>query len=225
MTKAWLDRLAEGASALGVPLGADALASLGRFADRLVEWNARIDLSAIKDLDEIREKHFLDSLAGVPLLRSADRRIVDLGSGGGFPGVALAIVCPDRAFVSVESRSKKAVFQRQVARELGLTNLEVRAERIESLDLDAPDLFTARALADLDALVEMTERWLAAGSHLLAWKASRLDAELAAAKPRLGEHSLEVLDRSDFVLPESGEPRALVRLGRTSVPDAAGTSG
>lgn len=214
MTPAWQSALATGAASLGVTLAPEVVARLATFADRLIEWGAKIDLTSIKDPDEIREKHFLDSLAGLPLLRERDRRLADLGSGGGFPGVVLAIVDPGRHVVSVESRSKKAVFQRQVGRELGLPNLEVHAERIENLaSLERPDLVIARALADMDELVRLSERWLSAGAELLAWKSSKIDEELAAARPRIERLGLRILDRKDLTLPESGEPRTLVRVG------------
>jgi len=213
VTPAWKDALIAGASALGVPIDSTKAELLARFCDRLLEWNAKIDLSSITDPDEVREKHVLDSLAGVALLRATDLRIVDLGSGGGFPGVVLAIVDPSRRVVSVESRGKKGVFQRQAARELGITNLEVRSERIEALELELPDVITARALADVDELVRLTERWLRKGSHLLAYKSSKVDEELAAAEPRLAKTGVRVLERKDFSLPGSGEPRTLLRLG------------
>lgn len=221
MTPDWQDKLRAGADVLGVPISPTQAATLATFCDRLVEWNAKIDLSSIKDPDEIREKHFLDSLAGVTLLRESDRRIGDLGSGGGFPGIVLAILEPGRHVVSVESRTKKGVFQRQVARELGLRNFEVRTERIEDAGFDA-DLLTARALADLDELLRLTARWLGKGSSLLAYKSSRADAELAAAAPRMAKAGIAVVERRDFVLPESKEPRVLLRL---SAPVAAATTG
>lgn len=214
MTPAWKEALFTSAVALGVPIGSATVEALGAFCDRLLEWNAKIDLSSIKDPDEIRAKHVLDSLAGFLLLRSADVRIADLGSGGGFPGVVLAIADPARRIVSVESRTKKAVFQRQVARELGLQNLEVLGERIEDLKIERPDVVTARALADLDELLRLTESWLGEGTHLLAYKSSKANEELAGAATRMAKSGLVLLERRDFALPETGEPRTLLRIGR-----------
>ena len=215
MTPDWKSALGTSAAAVGATLDAVALDALALFCDRLLEWNKKIDLTTITNPDQVREKHVVDSLAGVPLLRSGDRRVADLGSGGGFPGVVLAIVDRSRQVVSVESRTKKAVFQRQVARELKLTNLEVLDQRIEDLSIPRPDLITARALADLGELVRLNEAWLEEGAHLLAWKSTKVDEELAGAKARIERLGLVVLDRKDFALPESKEPRTLIRLGRT----------
>jgi len=216
VTPAWKEALAAGAAALPVPIAPATVDALATFCDRLLEWNAKIDLSSIKDPDEIRAKHVLDSLSGFLLLRPADVRVADLGSGGGFPGVVLAIADPARRFVSVESRTKKAVFQRQVARELGLKNLEVLGERIEDVTkkIERPDVVTARALAELDELLRLTDSWLAEGTHLLAYKSSKADEELSAAATRMAKGGFVLLDRKDFALPETGEPRTLLRIGR-----------
>lgn len=215
MTPEWKATLATSAAAVGVTLDPASLDALALFCDRLLEWNRKIDLTTITDPGAVREKHIVDSLAGVPLLRAGDRRLADLGSGGGFPGVVLAIVDRSRQVVSVESRTKKAVFQRQVARELKLTNLEVLDQRIEDLSIPRPDLLTARALADLDELIRLNEARLEEGAHLLVWKSSKVDEELRGAKARIARLGLVVLDRRDFALPESGEPRTLLRLGRS----------
>lgn len=213
MTPEWKEALLLGAATLGLPIDEATADRLGRFCDRLLEWNAKIDLSSITDPDEVREKHVLDSLAGLAVFRPGDHRVADLGSGGGFPGVVLAIVDPARTVLSVESRGKKAVFQRQIARELGLTNLEVKEARIEALEMERPDVITARALADLDELVRLTERWLRAGAHLVAYKSSKVDEEVAGASDRMTKTGVAILQRVDFELPGSGEPRTLLRIG------------
>ncbi len=211
----WIERLVEGSATLGVTLDAANAARLATFADRLAEWGAKMDLSSIEGLDEIREKHFLDSIAGLPLL---DRpgRLIDLGSGGGFPGVVLAILRPDLDVLSVESRSKKGVFQRQVARELGVKNLEVQTARIEEVAASepAPVWVTARALADLSGLLALAKPWLAGGAGLVAWKSSKVDEELAASAAEMAAERLAVDKRREVRLPESGDPRTLVVIGR-----------
>lgn len=208
MTPAWIEKLIEGAGTLGVALDRPTAERLARFADLLVEWGAKMDLTSIKDPNEIREKHFLDSLAAVPELKGA-KDVVDLGSGAGFPGLVLAAILPNTQVVSVESRSKKSVFQRQVIREVGLANANVETARAEDViaKRHAPSFVTARALSDLDELVRLTDVWLGRGATLVAFKASGVDEEIAKAKARLGEHSLR---RRDFQLPESGDPRTFV---------------
>lgn len=213
MTPDWIARLREGSQALGAPLDEAQSVALGRFADLLVEWGARMDLTSIRAPDEIREKHFLDSLAGLPLL-SSDGVLADLGSGAGFPGLVLAVVRPDLQVVSIESRSKKGVFQRQVARALGLRNVRVETARLEELveTMDPPAWITARALTDLHGLIEGTERWLRGGARLIAYKSTRIDEELDAARTPMEALGVSVERRLDLALPESGDPRTILRL-------------
>ena len=210
---AWIDRLKTGAATLGHPLAESDAARLAAFADRLIEWGGKMDLSAIDTLDEIREKHFLDSIAGLALLDTPGP-LFDLGSGGGFPGLVIAALRPEVRVVSVESRSKKGVFQRQVARDLGLANLEVRTERIEEVVRReaAPAFATARALADLTTLLGWTRPWLEQGCALIAWKSSRADEELRGADSAMESSRLFVDRRVDLLLPESGDPRTLLRI-------------
>lgn len=206
MTPAWIARLAESAGALGVSLDADAAQRLGRFADLLEVWGARMDLSSIRDPDEVREKHFVDSLAGLRVVRGPGL-FVDFGSGAGFPGLVLAIARPELEVLSVESRSKKGVFQRQVLRELKIENASVITARAEDVirETPAPTWIGARALTDLAGLVTLARPWLDAGATLVAWKSSKVEAEIAAA----GLEGL-VVERDEFALPESGDPRTLV---------------
>jgi 16S rRNA (guanine527-N7)-methyltransferase len=218
VTREWIERLIKGAAVLGVELAPEAANDLATFADRLVEWGAKMDLSSITDLDQIREKHFLDSLAAAPLLDRGGS-LVDMGSGPGFPGLVLAVVRPDLQVVSVESRSKKTSFQRQVVRDLDLTNVEVRTARVEELVAKdaAPVWITARAVAELGDLIALVSRWLEdGGSTLVAWKASKSEAEIASAAKSLKSTETRVLRRPSFRLPESGDYRELVFVGRTN---------
>lgn len=208
MTPAWSETLARGAVAMGVPLEAAALDRLTRFADLLLEWNKKMDLTSITDPDEVREKHFLDALAGLPAF-AGEGVLVDLGSGPGIPGLVLAAVRPDLKVVSVESKSKKGVFQRQVIRALGLKGTEVRTERMEDViaTTPAPTWVTARALTDLDGLVKATKPWLEKGTVLVAYKSAKVDEELAAAEKST---RLRITQRLDLTLPESKDPRTIL---------------
>jgi 16S rRNA (guanine527-N7)-methyltransferase len=106
---------------------------LDRYLALLETWNKRINLTSVRDANEIRRKHFDDSLAVVPHLPAEARTLVDVGSGAGFPGAVLALARPDLAVTLVESNNKKVAFLRTVARELGLANVTVDASRIEAV--------------------------------------------------------------------------------------------
>ncbi len=182
-------RLAE----VGVRLDPPTLATLGDYLARLLAMNEQMNLTAIKDPTEAWERHALDALTLVPLLAEerAGSRLVDVGSGGGLPGIPLAIARPDLLVTLVEATQKKAAFLKAVVAALGLDNVEVHAERAELLgagDLHGVfDVVTARAVARLTQLVPLTAPFAKPGGLVLLVKGQRADEELAEAKRALAE--------------------------------------
>jgi 16S rRNA (guanine527-N7)-methyltransferase len=181
-------RLAE----IGVTLDAAVIARLGDYLARLLAMNEQMNLTAIKDPIEAWDKHVLDALTLVPLLADlgAGARLADIGSGGGIPGIPLAIARPDLQVTLVEATQKKATFLVAVAAALGLTNVSVRAERAEQLgkgDLrGAFDAVTARAVGRLVMLVPLTVPFVRPGGLVLLIKGQRAEEELAEASWVLG---------------------------------------
>jgi 16S rRNA (guanine527-N7)-methyltransferase len=181
-------RLARLSARYGLPAGAEA-----RFAAllRLVEAEPSA-ITTVRDPIEGADVHVADSLVALdlPAVRAA-HRIADLGSGGGFPGLVLAIALPEARVALVESVGRKCAFLAGAASELGLTNVEVVNARAEAWDegLRAHDLVAARALAALPVLVEYAAPLLAPGGDLVAWKGRLETAEEAdgrAAAQALG---------------------------------------
>jgi len=160
-------------------------------------------ITAVRDPRQGVEAHVADALAGLALapVRSA-RRIADLGAGGGFPGLVLAVALPDAHVALVESAARKCAFLRAAAEDLGLGgSVEVVEARAEDwpAGLGAHDLVTARALALLTVLLEYAAPLLATGGSLVAWKGRRSAAEEAdgaAAAERLGMSAPEALAAS-----------------------------
>ncbi len=217
MTHEWKRKLAVGAARLGIDLAERDAERLAQFSELLVTWGRTIDLTSVLEPEAIRERHLLDSIAAQVMFPSGSS-IVDLGSGAGFPGLVLSVVRSDLTITSVEARAKKCAFQRQVVRELRLRGVEVVNARAEEVirSRPAPDWVTARALASVEGLVQLSSRWLLAGTRLLAMKSSGLDEELQAAAPTLRSHGLGVLETRALTLPESGDPRVLLVIGRCS---------
>jgi 16S rRNA (guanine527-N7)-methyltransferase len=182
-------------AAIGVALDAAAEARLGDYLARLLAMNEQMNLTAIHDPAQAWEKHALDALTLVPLLAelSAGSRLVDVGSGGGVPGIPLAIARPDLKVTLVEATQKKAAFLSAVAEALGLANVSVRAERAEQLaggDLRGTfHAVTARAVGRLSVLVPLTAPFAKVGGLVLLVKGQRADEELAeAARVMVREH-------------------------------------
>jgi 16S rRNA (guanine527-N7)-methyltransferase len=163
----------------GPPLPDAARANLDRFAALLLRWNAKLNLIAARDADVIWQRHIADSLQLVPLIPPGTTHAIDLGSGGGFPGLVLAIATGLR-FDLVESDQRKASFLRTAALETGAP-VTVHACRIEAADIPPAPLVTARALAPLPRLLPLAARLLTADGVCLFLKGAKAGDELADA--------------------------------------------
>ena len=149
------------------------------FADLLLRWNATLNLIAARDTDVVWDRHILDSLQLVPLMPVGLSRAVDLGTGGGFPGLVLAIAT-GTPFDLIESDRRKASFLRTAVLETGAP-ATVHACRIEDAAVPPARLVTARALAPLPRLLPMAARLLTEDGVCLLLKGAKADQELAAA--------------------------------------------
>jgi 16S rRNA (guanine527-N7)-methyltransferase len=183
--------LVESAARLGIELSDGQMARLDQFGAALVEANRRVNLTRITTPDEIETRHFLDSLsAAVPFLdrvvAGEPLRLVDVGSGGGMPGLPLKIAFPSLHVTLLESVNKKADVLRQFVTDLALRDVEVVAERAEtaarSLEhRDTYDVATARALGSLPVVIELCAPFLAQGGLLVAQRSGDLDADVLHA--------------------------------------------
>jgi 16S rRNA (guanine527-N7)-methyltransferase len=168
----------DGARAMGVALDPAQAAKLVAHLDLVDEWGERMNLTAIRERSQQVTKHVLDSLSVVPWLRG--RRIADIGSGAGFPGIPLAIARPDLQFVLVESTGKKCRFLEHVRDTLGLSNVDVVQSRAESCKPTARfDTVLARAVGPIAELVRNAGGLVAGGGRLLAMKGRYPEDELA----------------------------------------------
>lgn len=187
------DGFAAGAAALGVSLSAEQTATLGDYLARLIAMNERVNLTRITDPADAWNRHALDALSLVPHLADlpGGGRVLDVGSGGGVPGIPLAIARPDLHVVLLEATAKKADFLRAVSSAIGLANVEVwngRAERgAESEDRASFDAVTARGVAKIDVLLGWTVPFAKPRGLLLFIKGERAEEELAEARQNLAQ--------------------------------------
>jgi 16S rRNA (guanine527-N7)-methyltransferase len=164
------------------PVSAEQSAKLDAYLALLQRWNATYNLTAVRDPAAMRVQHLNDCLAVLaPLRRECPSgRVLDVGAGGGLPGVVLAVMNPDWQVTCVDAVGKKAAFVRQVAAELALPNLSAEHGRVEALRLTPFDVITARAFASLPDLVRLTGRHLRPGGCWMAMKGQRPDGEIAS---------------------------------------------
>lgn len=167
---------------------------LDRFLDLLIDWNEKLNLTRIATRPEADLKHIADALTLLPHLPPATRdrgrqrnsplTLADLGTGGGVPGIPLAIARPDLRVTLIDATRKKLDALDHIVATLGLTNVRTLHARIEAVEVKY-DILTTRAVAELDKLLELTQGLFKNGTRLLALKGPKAAEELQAARPRL----------------------------------------
>ncbi len=202
--------LGEGIAAMRLDVSPAQQDKLMNYLALMFKWNAVYNLTSLRDPMQMVTHHLLDSLAAVPAFAAA-QNVLDVGSGGGLPGIVLAIVRPDMKVSMIDTVHKKTAFLTQVKAELGLANVTVYTARVEQLQMsDKFDVITSRAFADLSDFVNWSSHLLADGGRYIALKGvapkdeqERLPAEWKVDKvepldvPRLGaERHLVFIERS-----------------------------
>ncbi|TET85256.1 MAG: 16S rRNA (guanine(527)-N(7))-methyltransferase RsmG, partial [Anaerolineales bacterium] len=201
---------------MGLKLTAGQLKAFDWYASELVVWNQRFNLTAIKDLPGIEVKHFLDSLTCLLAMRPGPAgRVVDIGTGAGFPGLPLKIVCPQIQLTLVESIGKKVEFCRHVVRSLELRGVEVVQARVERVGHQPKhrqgyDWALARAVAGVSVLVEYLLPLLRLGGRAILLKGEKAPAETHAAEGALRILGGRVDQLISIELPTVVETRHLV---------------
>ncbi len=211
-------RLAEKCSTWNISLTGAQLDLLDRYAQLLVDYNQKVNLTAITDPEGIEDKHFLDSLlfAGQPEVAG---RMVDVGAGAGFPGVVTKIYKPELALILMEPTGKRVDFLRYVCAELGLAGVEFAKERAEEAARkqwrESFDIASARAVAALPILAEYCLPLVKTGGCFIAMKGASGDEELAAARPAIRRLGGEYAETRRFALP-GGDARCLLVVKKIS---------
>ena len=206
------DLLIAGAKELGVSLSKGQLASLDLFAEELKKWNMKINLTAIKDDEGIALKHLVDSLSLLKVVRGP-ARLLDIGSGGGFPCIPVKIAQPDLDIVSVDAVIKKISFQKQAVRLLNLVAFQpmhVRAETLTEQYAGSFDWIVSRAFSELASFVAMAFPLMKSDGRLVAMKGRNAAEEVSAAERALDEIGVRVEIVHDFLLPGTDDARSLI---------------
>lgn len=214
-----LGALVDGAAALGLALDAAQVARFARYRALLLDWNNRINLTAITDPGEVVTRHFLDSLTCAPLLPSPavsqTPRLLDVGAGAGFPGLPLAIALPQWDVTLLEATGKKVRFLETVITELGLTNAHALAGRAEEVAHQGAyrarfDAVTARAVASLPTLLEYCAPFARVGGTQIFPKKGDLSDEIAAGQRAATLLGARLDDLALVTLPVLADGRVLV---------------
>lgn len=206
-----LEILKKGAFELGVDLTEGQTASFLKYLHELQAWNKKINLTTITEEKDIIIRHFLDSLTPLRLLSPAGS-LLDIGAGGGFPGLPLKIAIPSLKVTLMDSVEKKVHFIRHTIRVLGLREVEAISGRVESPELihrlsGSFDCVTSRAFAELDAFITLAIPYIKPGGMLLAIKGPAVEAEITAMG---SAHGLSAPEIHHIEVPFSGRTTSLV---------------
>lgn len=210
------------AGPLGLDLDAQVLDRLELYYHELVEANKRVNLTRLVTPQDVAIKHMLDSLLGLHILGPMPRvRLVDVGSGAGFPGLVLKAARPGIGLTLVEAVRKKCRFLADVSRVMGLAGVEVvwgRAEEAARLPRrrEAYDVAAARAVAEIRVLAEYCLPFVRVGGLFIAYKGPAVRAELGAAARALAILGGAVEEVLEFTLPRGGGARTLVGIRKTA---------
>jgi len=201
-------RLAAGVADLGLAIDRDARSKLLQHLELVAKWNRVHNLTAIRDGDKAVSAHLLDSLAILPYLRGP--RVLDAGSGAGFPGIPIALTRPELHVDLLDSSHKKCAFLRQAVAELRLTNASVVCERLASWSPNqAFDCIVSRALAEIRDLIALTAHLLAPGGVIAAMKGVHPFEELERIPADFRVRQVQALE-----VPGLGAERHLVLIER-----------
>jgi 16S rRNA (guanine527-N7)-methyltransferase len=195
------------AAALGLALDTEARERLVAYLALLRRWNATYNLTAVRDLQQMRVQHLADAMAAVGPLRrvaGATASVLDVGSGGGLPGVVLAVLDPTRPVTCIDTVGKKAAFVRQVAGELGMPNLRSVHGRVETMR-ERFDVVASRAFASLSDFVAWSRGCLAPDGRWMAMKGRVPEDEMASLPPDVSVFHVERLQ-----VPELDAERCIV---------------
>ncbi len=208
------------AASLGVSLDDRALERFDLYARLLCDWNEKINLTAITDPQEICVKHFADSLSVLAKVEiSQDAKLIDVGTGAGFPGLALKIARPDLRVTLLDSTKKKLMVLDDISQKLEL-DVELLHKRAEEAGQSRPyreqfDIATARAVANLAVLSEYCLPFVKVGGRFLAMKSAKTQEELAGAKKAIGQLGGRVETVHTLQLETAGE-RTILELKKQS---------
>ena len=218
----WKKTIIKGAKALDINIDQKSAKLFAAHADELIQWNRKINLTSITDPFEIAVKHYIDSIYPVSLMPKNFFSILDMGSGGGFPGIPLKIILPDISFTLIDSSRKKVNFLKHIIRTLNLNNITAHHVRAELFFNDTNfkpfDIIICRAFSSLKNIVKKSLPLLAQNGTIIAMKGHCLDKEIDSLSLLLNKTSKKIgtkglrITIKKYALPFIGDKRTVVML-------------
>ncbi|MGI6501463.1 MAG: 16S rRNA (guanine(527)-N(7))-methyltransferase RsmG [Anaerostipes sp.] len=213
-----MDKLKEKALEMGIELTDNQLKQFETYFHMIIEKNKVMNLTAITEKDEVIDKHFVDSLAFVKSnIKFENQRILDIGTGAGFPGIPLKIAFPDLEVVLLDSLNKRITFLNEVIDELGLKNITAIHGRAEDYAKQKEyregfDIVVSRAVANMSTLSEYCIPYVKLNGYFMPYKSGNIEKELNQAKKAIKILGGKIQDKILFNLPETDMERSLIEI-------------
>lgn len=205
-----------------IEINEDVIQKLSIYKDLLLEWNKKVNLTAITDEYEIIVKHFVDCLECSKAIKD-EKKIIDVGTGAGFPGMVLAIYYPDIEFTLLDGLNKRLIFLQEVVDKLGLTNVKIvhgRAEEVVRIDnlFNYYDASVSRAVANLPVLLEYVSPYVKVGGYSIVMKGDSVEEEIKLAQNALKTLNLKVDEKINYSYTVNNEEynRSILKIKKTN---------
>jgi len=217
-----IDSFQKGLEALGIDLSSHQKQQFIDYYELLIEWNKVINLTAITEFGEVVNKHFIDSLSIVKVITLSNEKILDLGTGAGFPGIPLKIVFPEIDIVLLDSLKKRLSFLDEVIVKLNLKGIQTLHGRAEDFGKNIKyreqfDICVSRAVAKLSALSEYCIPYIKIGGCFISYKSGKVEEELALSEKALQILGAQLEKVDEFNLPYTDIERTLVVIRKTAI--------
>lgn len=208
------EKLIENLKEIGVNINYNKANEFSIYMQILLEWNEKMNLTAIVEKNDILQKHFVDSLTALKYINQKDR-IIDVGTGAGFPGIPIKIVEEDTKITLMDSLNKRIIFLQEVITKLNLNNITTIHSRAEDLAKDIRyrekyDIAISRAVANLSTLVEYMLPFVKVRGKCLCMKGNNIDEEVTNAKKAIKELGGKIINVENFRLPNSDIERNII---------------
>lgn len=214
--------LMESANAIGISLSDRQLEQFSIFYEHLIETNKSLNLTAITEMHEVVIKHFVDSIAVTKYVDLSGKKVIDIGTGAGFPGIPLAILLPNTQFTLMDSLSKRLHFIEQVKEMCGIENVETVHSRAEDLGQNPAyreqyDFCVSRAVAALPVLLEYCIPFVKKGGMFISYKSEMMDEEIKQSENAQKILKCKLKETYSFTLPESEYYRTFAVFEKTDI--------
>lgn len=212
----FIEKMLEKSKVLGVRFLVEQAEQFFDYMNLLIEWNKKMNLTAITDPDEIILKHFIDSITILKEIEDGSK-LVDVGTGAGFPGIPLSIMNPSLKITLVDSLNKRLIFLQEVVNKLGLKNVEIIHARAEEFGQNKKfresfDIATSRAVANLSTLSEYLIPLVKVGGKVISMKAAEAQEEIKEAKKAIEVLGGKIEKIDEFNLPQSDIGRTVIKI-------------